>query len=989
MALAFLLCIGSAVSSLVAQETLTGRVSNAGTGRNLQGARVEIQGTNQVAYTDFEGVYRFSQVPPGSVNLAVSYTGLTPQVVPVVVGTGSPNRRDVELTSDVYTLSKFVVAGEREGNALAITAQRQSTGVKSIVSSDALGSLGANPADLVARLPGVFGENDGSGIRYIQIRGMANTLNTVTMDGNRMADAASAGSTREFQFTQVNADTVGRIEVVKSPTPDMDADSIGGAVNFVSKSAFDQKGRRIYGSYGLIYRYNDGIDVPRQAYTFSYSEVFGGKLGVSFNWGNRKHLSPIPATSHNYQANKLDDPAYTYQFGTEDYHLKQSRFGGGVKLDYKISDNSRVYLNIQRNRMDEKSFNHYATYAAAQSIATRDAAGNLTGTGAILPEFTTQVTEWRPLATSTVTATSVSTWKHVTAMHGEIGAAHKFNTWDIDYNGYKSKSTTAYPHQETAANVATGIGIRVTATDQPYFPTITQTAGPDILNPDSYASNIYTVNNNQGVDALQGAQINVKKRFESVAPAWIKAGLRVRRQNRDLFANTDRWTYLGPDGVAGLNAATGKNDDNMAQFVNPNVKRWGGLEKYPKLPWLRYPNDDLGVKPYDNSIGLDLAEAVRNNPGYFVEDVAQKTMTGLYNRQNFTETVKAAYIMGNVEIGKLSITGGLRLEETKTEGTGGKNEITPAEAALRAAYVGPVTLAELIRRNTAQYSGRQTAIGKYRQVFPGLHLKYEPINGLIARASYSTNIGRPAIGQLIPNTTVNNDARTIVTSNPSLKPQLANNFDVGVEYYFEPVGMFSAGVFLKEIKQYIFTLGGNVVQSGADNGYNGDYVGYTYSTQFNAGWGKVKGFELAYQQQFTFLPGFWKSFGVYANYGKNETKGNYGAAIATTQVAGFIPETANAGISYIRSPFSLRFQFAHSSTRLITVSTDASRLLYERARDTLDVKSTYAINNNFILYLDANNLFGEQERAREFTGHRRGLGYDTGPQFLGGLNVRF
>ena len=109
---------------------ITGRISNVATRRNLQGARVEIQGQGQVAFTDAEGIYRFSPVNPGTVNLAVSYTGLNSEVIPVVVGTGAPTTRDVGLTSDIYTLSKFVVSGEREGNALAITMQRLSTGVK-------------------------------------------------------------------------------------------------------------------------------------------------------------------------------------------------------------------------------------------------------------------------------------------------------------------------------------------------------------------------------------------------------------------------------------------------------------------------------------------------------------------------------------------------------------------------------------------------------------------------------------------------------------------------------------------------------------------------------------------------------------------------------------------------------------------------------------------------------------------------------------------
>src|SRR5688500_15035883 len=83
LALAAIVCTGS---SLVAQHTLTGRVTNVATGNTLEGARVEIQGTGQTAITDFEGVYRFNDVPAGMINVAVSYTGLDTMHVPVTIG---------------------------------------------------------------------------------------------------------------------------------------------------------------------------------------------------------------------------------------------------------------------------------------------------------------------------------------------------------------------------------------------------------------------------------------------------------------------------------------------------------------------------------------------------------------------------------------------------------------------------------------------------------------------------------------------------------------------------------------------------------------------------------------------------------------------------------------------------------------------------------------------------------------------------------------
>ncbi|MBI4623988.1 MAG: TonB-dependent receptor, partial [Verrucomicrobia bacterium] len=613
---------------------------------------------------------------------------------------------------------------------------------------------------------------------------------------------------------------------------------IGGAVNMVSKSALDRKGRHLSGQVGAIYRARPGFgQPPLRAYAVSYSEVFGDKFGVSLNYGNRSHYSPTPATSRAYE-NKLDDPAYTYRFGTEDYYHKQTRWGGGLKLDYKLSEGTRFYGNVTRNRMMEPSFNHYIDYATTDAAATRDAAGNLTGAGGIVPGYTKTVTEWRPIPASTVTANSSFEWKHVGSVHAEIGAVHKFRGLDVDYNLYKSVSTTNYPHNDQTNIIATGIGLRIEDTSDPNLPKLTQTAGPDITNPNSYSTARRDLRKAQGKDAFVGAAINIKKNFDTVVPTWVKAGVRLRTQNRDLFADQFRWNYVGRDGVTGVNQATGINDDNLAQFVNPNIRRWGGTEKYPLLPTLNWAT--WGWNPGGNyKPGPSLETGLRDSPALFVEDVELRTRTALANRQKFEETINAAYIMGNMDLGKLQITAGMRVEETKTEGEGAKNEITPAEAALRAAFVGPLTDAEIIRRTTAQYRGRQKAKGDYREVFPGLHFKYTVLNNLLVRASYSSNIGRPSIGQLIPNTTVDNIRRSLVISNPSLKPQHANNFDLGVEYYFEPVGVLSAGVFLKEIKQFIFTRGGDVIQG--NTGEYGEYTGYTFSSQFNGGAARVRG----------------------------------------------------------------------------------------------------------------------------------------------------
>jgi hypothetical protein len=274
------------------QSSLSGIVTNAATGRALQGARVVVEGAGRETITGTDGGYRMESLAAGTISLSFSYTGLDVARVQVDLAAGS-NRRDVALTSGVYRMDQFVVAGEREGNAQAVTLQRLSDGVKNIVSTDAFGNLAQNPADLLVRLPGVEGDTVDGTIRYVRIRGLSQNLVSITMDGNRLADAASAGATREYQFQTVSADTVERLEVTKSPTPDMDGDSIGGAVNMVSKTGFDTKGRFVRLSAGLTYRpFDDRMQGAPYNYAVAYSESFGGRLGVAINFGHRQLFTP-------------------------------------------------------------------------------------------------------------------------------------------------------------------------------------------------------------------------------------------------------------------------------------------------------------------------------------------------------------------------------------------------------------------------------------------------------------------------------------------------------------------------------------------------------------------------------------------------------------------------------------------------------------------------------------------------------------------------
>src|SRR5690606_18619256 len=116
-------------------------VSNVATRNLLEGAKVELPGLGLSTLTDNTGRFVLTGVPAGTHDLVASYLGLDTARTQVTVTAGQRIAQDFDLTSGIYTLDAFKVTGEREGDALAITAQRNADNVKNIVAMDSFGNL--------------------------------------------------------------------------------------------------------------------------------------------------------------------------------------------------------------------------------------------------------------------------------------------------------------------------------------------------------------------------------------------------------------------------------------------------------------------------------------------------------------------------------------------------------------------------------------------------------------------------------------------------------------------------------------------------------------------------------------------------------------------------------------------------------------------------------------------------------------------------------
>ncbi|UXW22302.1 hypothetical protein IXO493_013195 [Xanthomonas oryzae pv. oryzae] len=99
----------------------------------------------------------------------------------------------------------------------------------------------------------------------------------VTIDGMNMGTPEDG--TRSTPLDVIPSDSTERLKVVKSPTPDMPGDSIGGAIQVESTSAFDRDGRTLRGSIEGSHQSLFGKTSPNGA--FNYSDIVGGTFGVA------------------------------------------------------------------------------------------------------------------------------------------------------------------------------------------------------------------------------------------------------------------------------------------------------------------------------------------------------------------------------------------------------------------------------------------------------------------------------------------------------------------------------------------------------------------------------------------------------------------------------------------------------------------------------------------------------------------------------------
>jgi TonB-dependent receptor len=962
-------------SSAIASEakgTIIGVVYSAETRNMLQGATVRLPLDNRQVITDSTGRFVVRDVPYGTLQLVTSYTGFDEDRRTVEVASGGPILVDIGLnTASVLKLAPFIVSSEREGNALAVTEQKNAINLKNVVAMDSFGDITfANVGDIAARLPGVTPTTDEQGTTDgVNIRGMANSLTRMTVDGMPVVQVTD----RAPDFTSQSGSVYEQLEVIKGQLPDRSADSIGGMINLKSRSALTMKERRRV-DYRFSARWAPSFfdhtkaekDHPlHPVLSMNYQEVFdvlGGSrnLGISANFYYGENFTSRGSLTYDFQ-NTLATPAYVYSFIAETTRKNQRTATMNFAVDYRLSSATKLSFKGSWSKSDEPDFDRgLLTLTASQSIAAIGANGQPTGSGVILPGFTGGMTTTRAITGSTVSLETRHHTFHSRTPAFNIAVEQDFGRWKVDYNVAYSVNENLSIHGNkrpdsrgglvTMQNVAAGWELNYA---DPENPTIRQTGGRSIFDISSYTNITITPRYTRNEKSIGTLDSNLSYIPSSAFPILLKAGGRYNRNTQDVDANPFRANFIG----------------NNAQLpLGFDVPQEIEIKTGLKFPFV---NPQAAYKQVLNDRSLwTMDDYYRVQQLYMLRNTAR-------------EETAAAYIMGQSRVqNRLSVTAGVRTERTAVETMGNARSQRLATAA---------EIPDPAARAKRDYDNPLKSSGAYTRWFPSLHLAYDIRPSLKALASWSTSYGRPSFATLVPGFTVNDTSGTVTINNPGIGPQYSKNIDLALQYYVKPAGFFSIGFFDKDIKDYIATYNAGTISSGPDNGYNGDYAGYNLTTRRNVGFAKVRGWEAEYRQQFTALPGLLKGLDFTAAYTRLAATGDYGGAsvLSAGQIANFVPRTYNLSLGYNYRAFGARVLMRYRSNFLSAFSASLARNQYTLSRTVWNLQSSYRWTPGVSFFANIDNVTNDPEILYRYVETQLSRIRYFGAHVTFGINGRF
>ncbi len=887
--------------------TVIGRVSDTAGVSSLSGARVEIVELNRRTSTSQNGSYRFADVEPGTYTLRITYINAEVLEQQLVVSGDGITTADASLGT---AIEEVIVIGQIANVSSSLSRQRASDTVKSILTRDSIGQFpDQNVAESIRRVTGVNVLNDQGEGRFIAVRGLDPNLNSASINGARVPSPES--DVRSVALDVIPSELIESIEITKTLTPDMDADTIGASIEINTTSAFDREGTffggTLEGSYNDL---NEKVS-PKGGVDFShaFSEKFGVSGGLSYY---RRSFSTDNIEAEGWDTTD-DGVTFADEIQYRDYDVRRSRFGSSLSLDLRPSENTELYARGLFSRFADQEFRGRLTFKLDEEPSSGSAttATFLSDDGEI--EIERDIKDRFEVQKIYSLVTGGETFK---------------DAWTFEYSGSYSKASelengSLDPTTYVAAFEDPGqLGVMFDYSDykRPGFNIIAgQSAFAD---PNTYEfDEIERTILSDATDEEWGAKLDLTRQFVLTDGAVfdVKFGGKARLRQKQYDFNVE---FLS-DGPL--------EDTTLAQFATSGT--YGLANIAPQV-------DPLAVR-----------ELVNGNLSAFDNDDIDGVFDSATADYNVDEDIYAGYIMGRYDNGSLKAIGGVRVEHTKDDINGNLVELVEEGGTRNGVTLDDDTV--FVTPNAFTNS--------YTNWLPSVNLTYETENDVLLRAGIYRSVVRPNIGQIAPRFVIeeNDDGeREGEFGDPNLRPYKAWNGDVSVEWYFNNAGVLQGGLFYKDIKDFI-------VSTEVDNlTFNGIFADEAI-IPVNGESAEVFGAEFGYQQVMDFLPGPWDGVLIGFNYTFTDSEGTVDGR--TISLPASSKHTFNTTLGYEKGPLSLRLAGAYRSNYLDELSGGPDEDRFVKSHFQLDASAKYRVTDQFQIFAELINITDEP-----FVAYQRG-----------------
>ena len=833
---AVLLVLVIVTSAQAASSRIEGSVKDAQTGEGLPGATVFLKGTSLGASTDLNGNYHLRNVPPGTYTIRVSYIGYTTKQISIEVKAGVTVRRDFKLLAVGVKGRKVVVTAQANGQAQAINQELSSDNIMNAVSAAKIRQLpDENAAESVGRLPGVFVLRSGGEGYAVVIRGMAPQYNEVTINGIQMG--SSDPNSRSTNLSMVSSNMLEGIQVSKTVTPDMDANVIGGVVNFDMREAHVKEPG--VPQYSLLVQggYNNLPDAYHRYNNYKYvgsveDRLFNDKLGV---------FAQVDIERLNLTSNEMSSSYTHFGNSTSQYVISgvtlfdiprdKRLYNGALDLDYEYSGGSLKLMN----------FLSTGATSAQQRSQSFDIGSDVLYYG---------------LSNSSNVLNTIS---------DVLDFKQKLPVFDMDIK-------LGHTYSETKAPNNWGVQFSQTSGGLSQFSSMLNVNPQAVVNAATrklsetylyYLDNTNSFSRSRALTASIDLKTNIS--FSDAVSAVIKFGGETRYVTRSYLFDEYDTAQL-------LNSGSALSLDNMisSYFSFPTGSFQIPITNFldPSFSYGTFLNGDYSMAaPLSFGMMSRLATYMQSNAQY----IAQTVGPANYGHDNYASTIpnysgsenpNAAYAMATVKVGpRVTVIGGARFQTFQSSYTG----------------VAGVTSPE----SYFTYNHYDTTITRYHgYLLPDVTLRYDPVSWSDIRLSYTNTLAYPSFANFVPR--INLSGITVGWNNNALIPAHSVNYDAAVSFYDNTIGLLSADVFLKQIRDMIYSwqffVKGNAALAYLPTNLANFNPNATYSvstTENNPYLNKVYGLELDWQTHFWYLPGVLSGLVLDVNYTHTKSMAQY------------------------------------------------------------------------------------------------------------------